>query len=355
VFLICDDLNLGGAERQCLLLARELANHWKPMVISFSDGPLHAGYSEAKIPVYLIPRSTRYDFFSPLIKLVKLISFHKPVILHSWGWMSTIASSLVTNKRKISHISSTVRMGTLPPNTNLLPRLACRLGSISVANSHAGLKAWNIPNKKGRVVYNGFDWNRISQFPAINPDSTKYRVIMTASMSSKKDWEAFLKAATVISKLKIYPDITFHGYGDGPSRKQVLKSFKEMLDTRKVFLPGRTLNPIQECLNANIGILLSPFGEGISNSIMEYMACGLPVICTNAGGNPELVQDGITGFLVNSHHNPQEIAEKILWLKNNPDKARIMGFRGKERIKKHFSTDKMLESYNDLYTKVLLT
>lgn len=354
VFLACDDLNPGGAERQCLLLAKKLTKDWKPILVSFSDGSLRADYLKAGIPVFLISRSTRFDFFSPVDKLRKLINSHHPVLLHSWGWMATVASSIVTCKKQISHISSTVRMGTVPPNTRLLQKLACKLGSISVANSRAGLKAWNVPKKKSRVVYNGFDWGRMPQNVEKLPGERKFRVLMTASMSPKKDWDAFLQAAYRISQSEQSSEIEFYGYGDGSYREQILNSAKDLINEAFVFLPGRTLDPIQECLNADIGILLSPFGEGLSNSIMEYMACGLPVICSYSGGNPELVIDGITGFLVDPDNNPRQIADKILWLKDNPDKAKAMGLAGKEHIKNHFSTEQMLQCYLDLYNQALM-
>lgn len=120
-----------------------------------------------------------------------------------------------------------------------------------------------------------------------------------------------------------------------------------------MFLPGRIRDPISECMKANLGILLSTQGEGISNSIMEYMACGLPVICSNEGGSSELVVDKITGFLVDPQNDPKEIAEIILWLKNNPIKAKTIGLAGKERIFSQFSTQKMVQDYVLLYNKAL--
>jgi len=355
VFIVCDGLNTGGAERQSLLLARELLNSWNPVLLSLSDGPLADDYHSLGIPVHILSRSVRFDFLSPVVKLIKLIDIYKPDILHSWGWMATIASAFAVIGRRIAHVSSTIRMGMVPRNSIPVHRLACRLGDATVANSHAGLRAWNAPSSRGQVVYNGFDWGRIPpDIPSAPSSDRAFRVLMTASMSFKKDWKAFVATAKHFCSMDNPPSIDFYGYGDGPCRDEILKEADDLCCTEVgLFLPGSVADPVEKCLSADVGVLLSPFGEGISNSIMEYMACGLPVICSDSGGNPELVKDGITGFLIDPRNPPEKVAEKILWLMENPDIARRMGQAGRKRIETDFSTERMVAGYVSIYDEVL--
>jgi len=94
-------------------------------------------------------------------------------------------------------------------------------------------------------------------------------------------------------------------------------------------------------------------GEGISNSIMEFMASGLPVVCTDQGGNRELVIDGVTGFLV-PVADAGALTEKLIWLEGNREKALAMGRAGRNRIASEFSVEKMVARATEIYTEVMV-
>ena len=98
--------------------------------------------------------------------------------------------------------------------------------------------------------------------------------------------------------------------------------------------------------------VLSTFTEGISNSILEYMALGKPVIATSGGGTNEIVADLKTGFLIGTS-NPEELAEKIELLLDNVKLREGMGLAGKEWIVKYFSIDLMINKYINLYNDLL--
>ena len=100
--------------------------------------------------------------------------------------------------------------------------------------------------------------------------------------------------------------------------------------------------------------ILSTFTEGISNSILEYMALGKPVIATRGGGTSEIVIDNKTGFLI-SPSNPEELTDKIEKLLNNIDLREQMGMAGKERVKKIFSSEIMVSKYVDFYKTITKT
>jgi glycosyltransferase involved in cell wall biosynthesis len=98
--------------------------------------------------------------------------------------------------------------------------------------------------------------------------------------------------------------------------------------------------------------ILSTFTEGISNSILEYMAIGKPVIATSGGGTCEILEDNVTGFLV-SQSNPIELAGKIELLLNDRTLRLNLGNNGKERIINAFSIDKMVSDYISAYKHLL--
>jgi glycosyltransferase involved in cell wall biosynthesis len=91
--------------------------------------------------------------------------------------------------------------------------------------------------------------------------------------------------------------------------------------------------------------------EGLSNVILEAMAAGLPVVATRVGGNPELVQDGRTGFLV-PKEDERELARTIACLLDDPVSARKFGEAGRERIIREFSIRHLLKQTEELYLRL---
>jgi glycosyltransferase involved in cell wall biosynthesis len=106
---------------------------------------------------------------------------------------------------------------------------------------------------------------------------------------------------------------------------------------------------------SDIGVLMTSPGiheEGMSNAIMEYMACSLPVVCSESGGNQELVIDGETGYIIEPG-NGSALAEKLIRLKQNPVMARNMGLRGKQRINQKFTTENLVNGTLSVYQEIL--
>jgi glycosyltransferase involved in cell wall biosynthesis len=97
--------------------------------------------------------------------------------------------------------------------------------------------------------------------------------------------------------------------------------------------------------------VLSTFTEGISNSILEYMALGKPVVATTGGGTLEIVDDNKTGFLIGPV-DPIEFSEKIELLLNNDTLRTAMGEAGKNRVHANFSIDRMVQQFVLNYEKL---
>jgi glycosyltransferase involved in cell wall biosynthesis len=98
--------------------------------------------------------------------------------------------------------------------------------------------------------------------------------------------------------------------------------------------------------------VLPSLAEGVSNTILEAMSSGLPVIATDVGGNAELVSAGVTGYIIPAT-NPEAMAEKIVLLANRRDIAHDMGRAGRDLVERKFSMNAMVAAYQDLYDKLL--
>ena len=84
----------------------------------------------------------------------------------------------------------------------------------------------------------------------------------------------------------------------------------------------------------------------------EALACGVPVVATKVGGLPEIVEDGINGFLVEPR-SPSAIAEKVIWLLDNKESAKRLGANGRETVAQKFDINTTVREYYELYKEVL--
>lgn len=137
--------------------------------------------------------------------------------------------------------------------------------------------------------------------------------------------------------------------GDGPLRAEALELLNAASLTDKAWLPGER-NDIAEILRSLDIFVLPSKAEGISNTILEAMASGLPIIATRVGGNPELVQDGKTGCLVEKE-DVEGLSSAMRDLALDDDKRQQLGAASLKRIQAEFSIDSMVDRYRQVYDK----
>jgi glycosyltransferase involved in cell wall biosynthesis len=97
---------------------------------------------------------------------------------------------------------------------------------------------------------------------------------------------------------------------------------------------------------------LSSLSEGTSVTLLEAMASRLPVVATDVGGNPEIVEDGMTGRLV-PRGGVQEMAEALEAVLLNPDLAKRYGAAGRTRVQERFTEASMMSAYQGIYRDLL--
>jgi glycosyltransferase involved in cell wall biosynthesis len=137
--------------------------------------------------------------------------------------------------------------------------------------------------------------------------------------------------------------------GDGPLKKEVLSVIEQAGASRLAWLPGER-GDVPSIMRGLDLFVLPSFSEGISNTILEAMASGLPVVATRVGGNPELVEEGTTGKLV-PRADPQAMAHAIREYVCNPEACRRQGSAARRTAEQRFSLDVMVNNYADLYDR----
>ena len=168
---------------------------------------------------------------------------------------------------------------------------------------------------------------------------------MVASFSEFKDYNTYLKSAQLI--LKKHNNIKFLCIGDG-DKSDYIKSVKKEFLNKIIFIDKQ--RDIESLINVfDIGVL-STYTEGISNSLMEYMALKKPVVTTLCKGTSELVENNKSGFLV-QQKNPVMMKNCLETLINDPNLRQEMGEYGRNIIEKKFHFKLMLNYFYKTFKK----
>lgn len=220
----------------------------------------------------------------------------------------------------------------------------------------------HISAKRITQVYNGVDTVRFSPAESVGhsviqgcpfADAGLWVVGTVGRMQTVKDQLTLTRA--FISTLEIAPELRARVrlalVGDGPLREQCQELLESAGVAQFAWLPGER-NDVPEIMRGLDCFVLPSLAEGISNTILEAMACGLPVIATDVGGNADLVLHGVTGQIVPAG-DADAIARSLVQLATSPILAEKMGRAGRQRILEKFSLDAMVGTYQGLYDRLL--
>lgn len=296
-----------------------------------------------------------------IFQIYKFIHKLNPDIVHSWEAATTVMAILIRFFCLIRFkiIDGTIRQSPASVNqfsiSGIERLLISSFSDLIIANSKAGLKCYNSPKKKSIFIYNGFDFNRIQKLETVEDIrlkfgiKTRYVIGMVARFDTHKDWATFISCAQNI--LKKRQDLTFLAIGDGTMINQVKNQvYSEFHDY--ILFTGPQIN-VESLVNAmDIGVLTSTInGEGISNSILEYMALGKPVVATSGGGTPELVEDSVSGFII-PPYDPAELEKRITQLIDNEELRKTMGNASYQIVCNKFNIERMGNEFNEAYSRL---
>jgi sugar transferase (PEP-CTERM/EpsH1 system associated) len=212
-----------------------------------------------------------------------------------------------------------------------------------------------IPTRKVQRICNGVDVERFrpsdGDARAVLPPQTFPKeafVVGTVSrFSAIKDPLALVTAFIQARALPGGERLRLVMVGDGELREAAERQLHEAGAAEAAWLPGARADT-PELLRAFDLFVLGSLREGISNTILEAMASGVPVLATRTGGNPELVQSGVTGELIEPRETT-ELARAILRYATHPERCAAHGRAGRERAVREFSLERMLSDYNAVY------
>jgi len=341
---------LGGGEFEHRVCAARGYNESLPHLQKMRDQIVVAGRNEAKFQLLLF-------------RLAGIMREFRPHIVHSrnWGGIEAIPAARLAGVPVAIHSEH----GYIPDMAAGLPmrQRIIRRGAYAMAdavfcvteelrNFHAR-QAWLAPERI-QVLHNGVDTERYSPQPALRLAVRERLQIPAGSLVLGivsrlvpiKDHATLFRAAEHLAAHKIDVRVVVAGTGPERERLDAVVNASAALAGRVSFV-GASEN-VPEILNALDIFVLPSLMEGMSNTILEAMSCGLPVAATRVGGNLELVQEGRTGVLFAPGDDGQLAAELEL-LAANEELRRNYGAAGRRRVLEDFSLDKMLAGYRKLY------
>jgi glycosyltransferase involved in cell wall biosynthesis len=215
-----------------------------------------------------------------------------------------------------------------------------------ICNSRAA--GQTVAGVRPRVVYEGI--NLLASFPRQVQGKPGQEVIGTAGrLVLIKGISYLLRAVDALRRT--IPDVRLEIAGDGPLRASLEAEAASLgLSSHVKFLGWQEdLLPILE----RWAVYVQPsLIDATPITTLEAMSVGLPVVASAVGGLPEVVVDGETGWLV-PPRDPGALADRLMSLIQNPQQARAMGVRGRERVRQVFSVERMVAEVQQLYDELL--
>jgi sugar transferase (PEP-CTERM/EpsH1 system associated) len=228
------------------------------------------------------------------------------------------------------------------------------------------LRSWlvgtvGIPAEKVVQIYNGVDTDRfyprattdLSLAPKGFADPENIVIGTVGRLAEVKNQGSLVSAfaSLVAESPSLRRKLRLVIVGDGPMHDALRRSIEDKAIGELVWLAGDR-SDIPELLGMLDIFVLCSLAEGISNTILEAMASGLPIVATRTGGNPELVSDGYNGWLV-PVSDSKALAATLRQMLENMTLARALGARGREIVDANFNWDRTVDSYLSVYDELL--
>ncbi len=358
----------GGAEKQLYLLASELNPAlFHPIIVQLSPDRSSAvptgradGLEIFHFPLRKIYSGSGLQQIASLVRLAKRKNvdiihtvFEKAEVI---GWLIKGLAGTpawVVSRRDLGFKRKKIY--------DRIFAISARNCSRCIANCQAVkdqvVKEGSLTPEKIEIIFNGIDFPAAEDHRGDRSLRSELGIVNGAPMVGMianfnfeiKGHRYFLEAAGKV--LGHRPDVKFVLVGDGPLRPDYERMGRSLGIEKSIFFLGKRSDTPSIIAGLDISVLCST-SEGFSNVILESMAAGKPVAATNVGGNKEMVTDGETGVLV-PPADSAALADGILELIRNPEKARSMGNRGRTIVRERFSIEEMVTRYESLYLSLL--
>jgi glycosyltransferase involved in cell wall biosynthesis len=362
-----EPFRIGGGETFIREMSLLLAGRGWKNVVCFLSAPtpeVRAFLDLPNVTIEVIPGVWQLKW-RPARDLARILRRYRPEILHlqftgfisPYPWLARLHGV----RRVIITDQASKPEGFMPRRAPLWKRMATRIINYPLDHvtciSDYVMHCWNVldvlPAKRYTRIYNHVNFARC------NRDGSEFRrklgiapdrpVVMQVSwIIPDKGWDDLLEAARLVVARN--PAVLFVMVGEGADRKRYMQQADGMGLQDHVVWTGIVADPMQQGTYAAADVVcqVSRWEEGFGFVIAEAMASGRPMIGTRAGAIPELVRDGISGYLVD-RRDPEALAGRILDLLGDAELRRRMGEAGREFALRNFNAETNIAEFLKLY------
>jgi sugar transferase (PEP-CTERM/EpsH1 system associated) len=364
---VINRLDVGGTELSLLKVMSGLGNGlFRHRVCTTRGYDADLANQKQLTDRVLVAGRQRPGFQFPIFRLARIMGAYRPHIVHSrnWGAIEAIPAARLAGVPVVIHSEHGYELdmlGGLPYRRRLLRHAFYTLCDSLFAVTEDlrrfhGQQAW-VPAKRFRVIYNGVDTERFAPRLEKRWDVRKelgladdvFVVGTVGRMVPIKDHLTLLRAARQLVSRNVDVHVLLVGSGSEQSRLEKFVHDSVEMSGRVSFLGSR--GSVGELLQAMDVFVLPSICEGFSNTLLEAMASGLPTVATRVGGNPEVVDEGHSGWLF-SPGDYEELAGQLEELAARRDLRARLGEAARTRAVSRFALGRMLDDYRDLYCEL---
>lgn len=361
VCLVVGQLGLGGLEKQAFLLATGLARRrFEVSVISLSAGGVWADqFAGAGLLVIQLERRRHFEM-RRLVALVRALRAIRPDLVYSFNYPTTVYARVAGLLASVPVLITGQRSVYMTPVEGILERILVRLTECVIGNAEAVrrnlVERIGLPARKVITIHNAIEAverpgprERGSARRALGLEEDSCVIGTIARLDERKNLSMMIEVAALCGDATT--EIRFCAIGGGPREDSLRAEIRDRgLDD--TFLLAGPRESAHELLPAfDIFVLTSRY-EGLPNAVMEAMASGLPCVCTNVGGCRELVEEGLSGYLVPAG-DAAAMAGRVCELLRDPALRERMGSRGRDRILRDFSVARLVERTEKTLREIL--
>jgi glycosyltransferase involved in cell wall biosynthesis len=344
-------LEIGGLEMVVANLARQIRRRFQLHVICLEGlGPVAGQIAYAGVPVECMGHRNT-SVARSVLELRRRLKALRPDVVHTHNEKAHIRGALAmvgwSGGPALVHTRHG-RSRVMGWAAGLANRIAVWRSTFIVSVSQDASAITRLEGASAasvRVIRNGVDIDPIEE----SPDRRRpRRAVAVARLTPVKDVSTLLRAARLVAD--VHADFHLDILGEGPSRPGLEALRRTLQLERHVTFHGAAAD-VRGHLAAASLFVQSSLSEGISLALLEAMAAGLPVVATDVGGTPEVVEHRVTGMLV-TPSDPDGLATAMLTVLGDRELARTMGRSARTRAETSFSVRQMAASYEALYQEV---
>jgi glycosyltransferase involved in cell wall biosynthesis len=350
ILYVIDGFLPGGKERQFIEILKGLdRNLFKVGIVTFNKNQFYSEKAK-ELSDYFVELDKDKNKFKPFLSIWKCFREFKPQIVHTWDYLSSLYVYFPSLFKGVKFINGSIRdSGTEKGWQNKAKNAMLKRADLVVANSLAGLKSYGVKN--GVVIYNAVNQSRFLE----NENSPDFNIIKVANFSDYKDHISFTKAA-----IKLVADgivDTVYYAGDGKHRKTCEEIIRNEANgnLNKFQFLGAISNVEEYLRKCKVGVLCSTvkYSEGVSNSVLEYMAADLVPVATDIGASSEIITNNENGFLVDPNNIVSDLKDKIELIKKNSELKEKLIKGAKQTITEKFNYKGNLNKLTQVYLNIV--